>query len=97
MSRKKYPLIQENDDGWSDWIKPQMKGYKMACCDCGLVHRIDFAIVKQKKIIKRYADGNHLAEYVEVENPAYQVTLRASRDNRATGQHRRYRNDKPSV
>jgi hypothetical protein len=24
------------------WINPVKKGYKMACCDCGLVHRMDF-------------------------------------------------------
>ena len=27
-------------------VQPCMKGYKMACCDCGLVHRIDFFVVK---------------------------------------------------
>ncbi len=25
-----------------EWIAPVKRGYKMACCDCGLVHRIDF-------------------------------------------------------
>ena len=24
------------------WIKPVHKGWKMKCCDCGLVHRVDF-------------------------------------------------------
>jgi hypothetical protein len=27
-----------------EWIFPVMEGYKMSCCDCGLVHRIDFRI-----------------------------------------------------
>ncbi len=27
-----------------DWIQPVRKGYKMACCDCGLVHTINFRI-----------------------------------------------------
>lgn len=27
-------------------ITPCMKGYKICCCDCGLVHRIDFFVVK---------------------------------------------------
>jgi len=26
------------------WIRPIKTGYKMACCDCGLVHEIDFKI-----------------------------------------------------
>lgn len=28
-----------------EWIRPVMNGYKLACCDCGLVHRIDFKLV----------------------------------------------------
>lgn len=28
------------------WIQPVRRGYKMGCCDCGLVHVVDFRIVK---------------------------------------------------
>lgn len=31
-----------------EWIAPR-KGYRMACCDCGLVHSIDFEIGKNSK------------------------------------------------
>ena len=31
---------------WTEWISPKMKGYKMKCCACGLVHEIDFKIVE---------------------------------------------------
>lgn len=34
---------RENEDGWSDWIHP-LPGYRMACCDCGLVHNFEFRI-----------------------------------------------------
>lgn len=27
-----------------EWVYPVMTGYKLACCDCGSVHRIDFEI-----------------------------------------------------
>lgn len=27
-----------------EWIQPVRKGYKLACCDCGLVHSMDFRI-----------------------------------------------------
>lgn len=27
------------------WVQPKRIGYLMACCDCGLVHRMDFRIV----------------------------------------------------
>jgi hypothetical protein len=27
-----------------EWIEPREDGYKMACCDCGLVHNLDFRV-----------------------------------------------------
>lgn len=39
-----------------EWIRPIKRGYKMACCDCGLVHRMEFAHVPYgggRKIIFR--------------------------------------------
>jgi hypothetical protein len=27
-----------------EWVQPVEHGYKMACCDCGLVHKIDFRV-----------------------------------------------------
>lgn len=29
-----------------EWVQPIRKGYKLACCDCGLVHTMDFRIHK---------------------------------------------------
>lgn len=29
-----------------EWVQPVRRGYKMACCDCGLVHVINFRIRK---------------------------------------------------
>ena len=49
-----------------EWIQPVKKGYKLRCCDCGLVHKMDFRIKKRR------------------------VQFRAFRDNRATGQIRRF-------
>ena len=31
-----------------DWEQPVRRGYKLCCCDCGLVHRVNFRIVKGK-------------------------------------------------
>lgn len=30
-----------------EWQMPFMKGYRMSCCDCGLVHRIDFKVIDE--------------------------------------------------
>ena len=42
-----YPKVQAGE-----WVQPTRRGYKMACCDCGLVHRLDFKLVP-------YGDGKH--------------------------------------
>lgn len=34
-----YKKVKENE-----WQQPIRKGYKMRCCDCGLVHDMDFRI-----------------------------------------------------
>lgn len=31
-------------DGWTRWIQPVRKGYKMQCCNCDLIHIVDFRI-----------------------------------------------------
>ncbi len=41
---KKYPQAQDGE-----WIQPVRHGYKIECCDCGLVHAINFRI-KNKHI-----------------------------------------------
>lgn len=29
----------------TDIVKPVMKGYRMRCCDCGLIHVVDFYVI----------------------------------------------------
>lgn len=29
-----------------EWVKPVMKKYHMQCCNCGIVHLIDFKVIK---------------------------------------------------
>lgn len=29
-----------------EWIQPNMRKYKLCCCDCGLVHVLRFRVVK---------------------------------------------------
>lgn len=31
-----------------EWVQPIRKGYRLMCCDCGLVHTINFRIHKGK-------------------------------------------------
>lgn len=39
-----------------EWVQPVRKGYKLACCDCGLVHSLDFRVVKRR--VQFRADRN---------------------------------------
>ena len=32
-----------------EWIQPRRKNYYAKCCDCGLVHKIEFRLVGTKK------------------------------------------------
>lgn len=81
---KKYPTQVEGKNGWSDWIAPIMRGYGMACCDCGLVHDIQFRAIEVVKNRKR-----RTFEYVELSASKYRIIFRAKRNTRATGQIRR--------
>lgn len=38
------PMHAIDEDGWCEWIHP-LPGYLMQCCDCGLVHEMQYAIV----------------------------------------------------
>ena len=40
----KYLVEEARDDGWSRWVTPVQQGYKLCCCDCGLVHTVDFRV-----------------------------------------------------
>lgn len=39
MRRVKYTITEDGD-----WVQPVLRGYKVACCDCGLVHVVDIRI-----------------------------------------------------
>lgn len=66
-----YPIPKDGE-----WVQPVKKGYKMRCCDCGLVHRIDFRVL----------------DWRTAKPMSYsKVQMRVERDNRATAASRRPR------
>lgn len=62
---------------WSDWIKPVMTNYHFMCCDCGLVHTINFRAVK---VLKTYKSGCKLLEVLPKKD--YQVEFKVRRNNK---------------
>lgn len=72
---------QDEGDGWTRWVRPVMQGYKMACCDCGLVHDMDFRVMRQTGAIE---------DDIWVEDGSAEVEFKVRRNNRSTGQMRRH-------
>jgi hypothetical protein len=58
----RYPQIHDGET-----VYPARRGYKMQCCDCGLVHRIDFWLEphgtkgRKKIALKAYRDDRATA------------------------------------
>lgn len=65
MSRKKIECqpMPAGRGGWSEWVFPLMKGYRMQCCDCGLIHEMQFRTWRQ--VTPADANGEWLAEPIE--------------------------------
>jgi hypothetical protein len=40
----KFQTSEPGPDGWTEWETPITRGYKLACCDCGLVHEIELRV-----------------------------------------------------
>lgn len=61
MAGRSYPPEIEQANGWTKWIRPVRKGYRLACCDCGLIHVIDSRLIawgKGRKIVFRARRDN---------------------------------------
>lgn len=41
----RYDDIKPLADGWCLWQRPHHSRYRLACCDCQLVHKMQFRIV----------------------------------------------------
>jgi hypothetical protein len=39
--------------GWCRWVTPIMRRYKLVCCDCNLVHEMEFRAVKVRSTTTR--------------------------------------------
>lgn len=44
MGNKNMPRYKQVKNG--EWVQPVRKGYLMKCCDCGLVHKLNFRVIK---------------------------------------------------
>lgn len=65
-----------------EWVQPIKRGYKMRCCDCGLVHTMNFRVVVQ---VVRNANWFVLKSG----QIRHKVQFQAARNNLATAAVRR--------
>lgn len=56
MTARKYPEVEAGQ-----WVQPIRRGYKMACCDCHLVHRLDFRIEGDRVQLRAFRDNRATA------------------------------------
>lgn len=80
----KFKQIYPEKDGWCEDQFPIMRGYKMACCDCGLVHDVEFDVYE---VTREFPDGSFGAK--KRKGKKWRVVMRMRRNNRSTGQIRR--------
>ena len=86
MVAVKYDQHSAQADGFSAPVFPTAV-YRMACCDCGLVHTMRFSVVE---VTTTHPDGSF--EISDAPAPErYRVMFRAARNNRATAAMRRWR------
>lgn len=76
---RRYPAAKDDDS-----VFPIMRGYKMKCCDCALVHRIDLNVLK---VVRRTGRGLWVGKIVK----GHRVEMIVTRDYRATAACRRKR------
>lgn len=38
--KRRFPKVKDGE-----WVQPVERNYLMMCCDCALVHRVDFRVV----------------------------------------------------
>lgn len=74
--------VTTGPDGWSEWFAPHMVNYRMACCDCGLVHTLEFKVIKVKS-----SPGAVFVSGPEAKG--HRVLFRARRNKRSTTMHRK--------
>ena len=87
----------ENEDGWTDWIHP-LPGYKLACCDCGLVHDMQFRIDDLGQINFRASRNNrstgqyrraHKAALKVLRNPENSKAAKTARGEALTSRRKK--------
>lgn len=53
-----------------EWVQPVRRGYDMRCCECGLVHRMDFRIYRGRVQFRAWRNERATAQVRRHMKPA---------------------------
>jgi hypothetical protein len=84
LAQPEFPMHEEGEDGWSDFVCPDPKSYLMKCCDCGLVHEAQFKVVRYKSEAER-------EDCEPVDDPNLQAVFRMRRSEQWSPKDTAYR------
>ena len=70
---------------YGEWTRPRLTDFREQCCDCGLIHRLDFRIVDDRGAPARRGAKSGRAR----RSPRLYIEFRTRRDDRATAAARR--------
>ena len=65
----KMRVVTVGPDGWSDWIFHGQNNFRLACCDCGLVHNFEFRF--KKGLVEFRAKRNYRSTGQKRRNPKH--------------------------
>ena len=82
MKKLKFEQEKTKNGVWSDWIFPVMNNYHMSCCDCGLVHTINFRALKFSRKKKKGT------VYTILPKGEYRIEFKVRRNEKYTKQER---------
>jgi hypothetical protein len=71
---------------YGEWTRPRMQNFREQCCDCGLIHRLDFRIVEERG---GAGTGGRVASQRSPRAGKRYIEFRTRRDDRATAAARR--------
>jgi hypothetical protein len=71
---------------YGEWIRPRLRNFREQCCDCGLIHRLDFRVVDARAAAR---GGRGRITRSSRRSPVAYIEFRTRRDDRATAAARR--------
>jgi len=86
MKKGNYTDVKANE-----WVFPKMRKYKMACCDCGLVHTMDFKVILTKPTKPPQKEYFAYTTPRAPKGMTLRVSFKADRDNEETKRIRKLR------